>query len=206
MPAQPNIEFCSTEDKKFRQIFILKEALEFRRVIPLLAVNSHPNFTDPDEYIILLKDVPGEEEVIKIMSDIALAETVREILEADKESRKPGKKKAYRRKTRNPINRLVDKEYEKLSNGDLLTLIIALLIPLYSLLTSLFGKPITVKRTRFDLIQIIALIILKFVCNKGYRKLPRIARKLDIIRKAHVNHISTKLSHVNSIWLGLPVC
>ena len=115
MPAQPNMEFCSTEDKKFRQIFILKEALEFRRVIPFLAVNSHSNFTDPDEYIILLKGVPSEEEVIRIMSDIALAETIREILEVDKESRKPGKK-AYRRKIRDSINRLVGKKYEKLDD------------------------------------------------------------------------------------------
>jgi len=109
------MEFCSTEDKKFRQIFILKEALEFRRVIPFLAVNSHSNFTDPDEYIILLKGVPSEEEVIRIMSDIALAETIREILEVDKESRKPGKK-AYRRKIRDSINRLVGKKYEKLDD------------------------------------------------------------------------------------------
>jgi len=204
MPAQPNIEICRTENKKFRQIFILKEPLEFRRAIPFLAVNSHPNFTDPGEYIILLKDVPSEEKVIRIMSDIALAETIREILKADKEARKPDKKRAYRQKTRDPINRLVDREYEKLDDKDLLSLIIALLTSLYSFLTSISGKPVAVKRTRFDPIQIIALIILKFVCNKGYRKLPKIARKLEASKevpcKSYLHKIATQ--KLNLAWLA----
>lgn len=92
MPAQPNIESYSNEDKKFRTIFILKEPLEFKRVIPFLAVSSHPSFTDPDEHIILPERNPGEEEVIGIMSDITLAETIREIIEADKGAKKPTKR------------------------------------------------------------------------------------------------------------------
>jgi len=55
----------------------------------------------------------SKEEVIRITSDIALVRTIREILEANKEARKPSKKRAYKRKTKDPINRLVNKEYEK---------------------------------------------------------------------------------------------
>ena len=202
--AQPN---NNKEDVAYKSLYILKEPLPFRKAVPFLRVRTIPVLTAPEEYIIFLKDVPSEREVIEVMSEIAVFELVSEILGEEKRAKRTDKKKPYRaRKTRDPVSRRVESRYAQLTDKDIYENALSAVIRMTPVLNSLFGRPLKLTRSRYDPLVIVALLLVKLILCIGYRKLEKLAKSLKIadIRKSWLNKIVTKKLNLAWFW-GLTV-
>jgi len=163
--------------------------------------------TEPGEYIILLKDVPSEKEVIEIMSEIAFLEVVKEIMTKEKMAKRSDNKKPYKAtKTRDPVNRLVESKYYKMSEKEVFEETLSSITRLSAILNDAFGIPIKLSWSRYNPLVILALLVVKIIFGIGFRRLAdRASSWLGIdISKTWLHEIAT--TRLNLPWLfGLVV-
>ena len=150
-----------------KPVFLFVTPLSFNEAKKFLDINAYPDFTDPENFIILLSDVPEFEEAIEIVSEIAVQSVVAEILRREREAKKPERKRAYSgKKTRDPIVREIDKIFKKLSFKQLYAWCLFIAITL----TMTIGPPYSYKgrgrRFRYDPVKVAALVLLRLIYGK----------------------------------------